>query len=94
MKESKIIVSGYYYALSSRFGPLVNFWCMRMESKNAYFKQVAKIGNFRNIAYSVARRHQRLICAYLQGSFFTYNELVCGPCKLYIQLHVMPANHM
>ena len=57
---------------------------MRMEGKNAYLKQIAKIGNFKNIAYSVARRHQRLICAYLQGKFFTYDDLVCGPCKLTI----------
>ena len=54
---------------------------MRMEGKNAYFKQIARIGNFKNIAYSVARRHQRLICAYLQGTFFAYDILHCGPSK-------------
>ena len=54
---------------------------MRMEAKNAYFKDVAKITNFKNVPYSVARRHQRLLCAYLQGSFFTYDDLESGPCK-------------
>lgn len=63
---------------------------MRMEGENAYFKQTARIGNFKNIAYSVARRHQRLICAYLQGTFFTYDNLHCGPSKLiYNTLHFL-----
>ena len=62
-------------------GPLVNSWYMRMEAKNAYFKKVARVGNFVNVPYSVAKRHQLLMCAYLQGKFFTYHELECGPCK-------------
>lgn len=64
-----------------RVGPLIASWCMRMEAKNSYFKKVARVGNFQNIAYSVAKRHQRLMCAYLQNSrFFTYDDLQCGPC--------------
>ena len=62
-----------------RIGPLVNCWCMRMEAKNSFFKRVAQIGNYRNVPYSVSARHQRL-CAYLQGPFFTYEDLECGPC--------------
>lgn len=54
---------------------------MRMEAKNAYFKDAAKISNFKNVPFSVARRHQRLLCAHLQGSFFTYDCLESGPCK-------------
>ena len=46
---------------------MVNSWCMRMEAKNSYFKRVAQIGNFKNLPYSVARRHQRLLCGFLQG---------------------------
>ena len=38
--------------------------------------------SFKNVAYSVAKRHQRLICAILQGKFFSYDDLECGPCKL------------
>ena len=44
--------------------------CMRMEAKNSYFKRVAQIGNFRNIALIVARRHQKLVCAYLNDKRF------------------------
>ena len=65
-----------------RIGPLVISWCMRMEAKNSYFKKVARISNYKNVPYSVAKRHQRLLCAYLQGQFFSYDELQCGPCML------------
>ncbi len=60
---------------------MVNSWCMRMEAKNSYFKRVVQIGNFKNVPYSVARRHQRLLCGYLQGQFFDYDDLESGPCK-------------
>ena len=59
----------------------MNSWCMRMEAKNSYFKRVAQIGNFKNLPYSVARRHQRLLCGFLQGKFFDYEDLEFGPCK-------------
>lgn len=52
-----------------------------MEAKHAYFKQVAKSCNFKNVPYSVARRHQGLLCAYLQSTIFFDTELVCGPGK-------------
>ena len=49
--------------------------------KNSYFKQVARITNFKNVAYSVAARYQKLVCGYLQSKkYFTYDELQCGPC--------------
>ena len=53
-----------------RTGPLLCTWCMRMEGKNSYFKHIAQIGNFKNVAYSVTKRHQRLLCSYLQCSDF------------------------
>lgn len=43
------------------FGPLRHQWCMRFEAKNAYIKSL--IGkNFKNIAYTVAERHQNYMC--------------------------------
>ena len=75
----------------SRFGPLIVSWCMRMEAKNSYFKKVARISNFKNVPYSVAKRHQRLLCAHLQGQFFSYDELQCGPCKCIMVLHTLHA---
>ena len=37
--------------------------------------------NFKNVAYSVSKRHQRLLCAHLQGKFFSFDDLECGPCE-------------
>jgi len=39
----------------------------------------------KDVPYSVARRHQQLLCGYLQGSFFTYDDLESGPCKAIYQ---------
>ena len=64
-------------------GPMVSTWCMRMEAKNSYFKRIAQLGNFKNLPLSIAKRHQRLLCANLQGPFFSYNELESGPCEYY-----------
>ena len=77
-----IICSVRKYSTSIyRTGPLVATWCMRMEGKNAYFKSAAQCSNFKNVAYSVARRHQRLLCGYLQSKNFFDKELELGPGK-------------
>ena len=65
--------------IPNRTGPLVNSWCMRMEAKNSICKQMAVISNFKNVPYSVAHRHQHLLCAYLQGNTFFERELEHGP---------------
>ena len=51
-----------------------------MEAKHSYFKKISQIGNYINVPYSVAVRHQRLLCASLQGNFFDYDNLQSGPC--------------
>lgn len=49
--------------LFPRFGPLVRHWTMRFEAKHSYFKQLAQaMGNFINLPYSLAMRHQHLRC--------------------------------
>ena len=68
-----------------RLGPLVSSWCMRMEAKNSYFKWIAQLGNFRDIVYSVAKRHQRLMCSYLQSHNFFSTTTECGPGILLIK---------
>ena len=40
-----------------KFGPLRNQWCMRMESKNGFFKK-KKFKNTKNLPFSVASEHQ------------------------------------
>ncbi|KAM7426608.1 hypothetical protein ABFA07_022132 [Porites harrisoni] len=52
-----------------RRGPLVRNWAMRFEAKHNYFKKlVERINNFKNISYSLARRHQALQAYLLQSS--------------------------
>ncbi|XP_065892573.1 uncharacterized protein [Dysidea avara] len=53
-----------------KLGPLTTSWCMRMEAKNSYFERIAQQGNFKNIALSVARHHQKLMCALLHDNDF------------------------
>ncbi|XP_068747232.1 uncharacterized protein [Montipora capricornis] len=65
-----------------RRGPLVRNWVMRFEAKHNYFKKlVDKINNFKNITYSLAKRHQALQAYLLQASAgnFLRNSLEVGP---------------
>ena len=48
---------------------------MRMEAKNSYFKRIAQLGNFKNIALTVARRHQKLMCAFLNDQKFLEKDI-------------------
>ena len=71
----------YFIITCNRTGPLINTWCMRMEAKNSYFKKTGHTSNFKNVPLTVARRHQRLLCANLQYTTFFDRELTCGPNK-------------
>ena len=56
------------FAFTCRIGPLGRHWCMRYEAKHCYFKRLAKNAyNFKNIAWSLANRHQQLMCYYLNS---------------------------
>ena len=62
-------------------------WAMRFEAKHNYFKRlVDKINNFKNITYSLARRHQALQAYLLQSSAgnFLRMSLEVGPGTAYI----------
>lgn len=63
----------------NRTGPLISTWCMRMEAKNSYFKRAAQTSNFKNVPYTVAKRHQKLLCTYLLADNFFDFALECGP---------------
>lgn len=68
-------------------GPLVRAWTMRHEGKLNYFKQTArKAGNFKNITFSLAKRHQLWLAYHIHsGNMFT-PDLTCGPIVLSKQL--------
>ena len=61
-------------------GPMVQTWTMRHEAKLNLFKRASRLGNFKNIALTLAQRHQRWMCYYQSASgelFQSYYE--CGP---------------
>ena len=70
-------------------GPMVRTGNMRNEAKLNIFKQAARLGNFKNIAFSVANRHQRLLCYELASSNLLnspspavkYNHLILNHLK-------------
>uniref|UniRef100_A0A1X7UV61 Uncharacterized protein n=1 Tax=Amphimedon queenslandica TaxID=400682 RepID=A0A1X7UV61_AMPQE len=72
----------HFPRLNTRIGPLVSTWCLRMEAKHLYFKRAAQISTcFKIVPYSIARRHKKLLCRLLQGKFFSYTDVECGPCE-------------
>ena len=61
---------------------MVRNWAMRFEAKHNYFKKLSyKINNFKNITYSLAKRHQALQAYLLQASAgnFLKMSLEAGP---------------
>ena len=62
-------------------GPMVRTWNMRNEAKLNIFKQAARLGNFKNIAFSVANRHQRLLCYELASGHLLNSPNEYGPCN-------------
>ena len=52
-----------------RYGPMARYWCTRFEAKHNYFNNLAqKTKQFKNIAMSLAHRHQQLTCYNLSKS--------------------------
>ena len=49
--------------LECRYGPLIRYWTMRYEAKHNHLKKLAQnIGNFINISWTLACRHQYWLC--------------------------------
>ena len=79
LREHHFHVSNFLFC---RRGPLVRNWAMRFEAKHNYFKKlVDNINNFKNIAFSLAKRHQALQAYLLQASAgnFLRMSLEVGP---------------
>lgn len=60
--DSKIHYLIHYPDQICQVGPMQRTWTMRHEAKLNMFKRAAWLGNFKNIALSLALRHQRLLC--------------------------------
>ena len=82
----------HYATMMARYGPLRDLWCMRYEAKHQYFKALSKsLGNFINIALSLASRHQMK-----QAYRFSGNEVIGQDINLpnvgkHVSLSQLPA---
>lgn len=71
-----------------RYGPLVSLWAMRFESKHQYFKDVSrKVRNIKNIAKTLATRHQYLE-TYIATQVSSENKIVTTGCKSVLFKHL------
>lgn len=69
-----------YPAQIKAVGPMVRTWTIHHEAKLNFFKQAAHLANFKNIAFSLAYRHQRWMCFQL-ASENLHMPLECGPAR-------------
>ena len=90
VKYINIIIVLYYTCtyfvtlLFFRFGPLRQLWTMRYESKHSYFKQLSNsIGNFKNICWTLAKRHSYLQSYYLQSFEALVDTINPGKCEMH-----------
>ncbi|XP_065658234.1 uncharacterized protein LOC136082740 [Hydra vulgaris] len=74
----------HYTRLINDYGPLRYLWCMCFEAKHLYFKKLAStIRNFKNIAYSLAKRHQLRQCWEIASlEYFHESEKTYSLCSI------------
>ncbi len=60
-------------------GPMVRTWTIRYEAKLNFFKRASCLANFKNIAFTLANRHQRWMCYELASGSHVQIPLECGP---------------
>lgn len=66
----------HYPQLTKCFGPLVNVWTMRYESKHSFFKNVARdIHNVKNLLLTLSVKHQQMIAYHLNAQSLLKSEL-------------------
>ena len=64
-----LITRNILFFKTFRMGPLVRAWCMRFEAKHHYFKKLSTvIGNYTNLPFTLAMRHQQWLCYQLQSA--------------------------
>ena len=74
-------------------GPLIRSWNMRNEAKLNIFERASRLGNFKNIAFSLAQQHQLLQCWELASDSLLKSPIECGPSKLPVDrstIHMQP----
>ena len=64
----------HYPSQMEKFGPLINSWTMRQESKLSFVKRVSRFSNYKNVPKTIARRHQFWLCYQMH-----YNPFMLTP---------------
>jgi hypothetical protein len=72
----------HYPSQIEKFGPLIHSWTMRHESKLSFVKRVSRRSNFKNVAKTVAKKHQLWQC-YVRHSehMFLHMSFEASPKK-------------
>ena len=61
----------HYPYLVRKFGPLCDIWTMRFEGKHKFFKKaIRNTQNFKNVAMTLATKHQKAVSYHLDCSAF------------------------
>lgn len=95
--ESKNLIPKQHFMthnprLIENFGSLVQFWCMRMESKHSPFKRRTQfMHNYKNLPLRLANWHQ--LYQTWQLMFSLTKETEIGPLKPVIT-EILPFNHL
>ena len=77
----------HYPSQIRKFGPLIYSWTMRYESKLRILKRASRHGNFKKICKTVAKKHQHLLCYYLNNDkLFLQKEVEEGPAESMVTL--------
>lgn len=71
----------HYADQITAIGPMTCSWTIRYEAKLNFFKQASRIGNFKNVAFSLANRHQRWACYEMASEKLISISLACGPAR-------------
>ncbi len=87
---AKVHFVTHYPELIRRNGPARNYWCQRFEGKHLYFKKLAlRSSNFKNITFTLAKRHQLRLSLLLSYENF-YNLIDKATSTKTINLSQLP----
>lgn len=79
----------HYPSQIEMFGPLIHSWTMRQESKLSFVKRASRRSNFKNVAKTVAKKHQLWQCYKLHSEHpYLHTAFESSPKKTMYKLQV------
>lgn len=83
----------HYPRLLMAYGPLIHVSCLQFEAKHQYFKNIARTScNFKNIAKTLARRHQMRQCWEQANSKCLGKKFMLTADTRDVPLHALPGS--